>query len=284
MAMDRRAFLLGASALGVAACAAPERDLLESYEGLDVPLQPGVAAAPGATVEAIPDSVVTAGTRPISPMQALIDSVEPADDRVGLSFVAIARPEVTSIDVAETPGGPTAWTFSNPIESGDDLRFLVEDYDGVDFYRVLLPTRPNGSFGWIRQGDINLLRHNHRIEVNLDEFRLTLFSHDQVIFETTVGVARDNAPTPLGIYYTTELLEPTTPNSVYGAFAYGLSGFSDTFVTFNGGPGQLGIHGTNDPETLGTNVSAGCIRLHNDDITRMVDEFKVSPGVPVEVT
>ena len=70
---------------------------------------------------------------------------------------------------------------------------------------------------------------------------------------------------------------------VYGAFAYGLSGYSDTFVTFNGGPGQLGIHGTSDPASLGSNVSSGCIRMHNDDITRMVEELKVPTGVPVEV-
>ena len=30
--MPRRAFLLGSGALGIAACAAPERDLLEAYE------------------------------------------------------------------------------------------------------------------------------------------------------------------------------------------------------------------------------------------------------------
>jgi lipoprotein-anchoring transpeptidase ErfK/SrfK len=30
-------------------------------------------------------------------------------------------------------------------------------------------------------------------------------------------------------------------------------------------------------------VSSGCIRLHNDDISRLVEELKVPAGVPVEV-
>ena len=275
MAMDRRAFLLGTGALGLVACAAPERDLLEPYEGVDIELQPGVAPAGGTTIEAIPDPTV-------SPMQRLRDSIEPAEDRIGASFVARARGD--EVVVEETPGdGIARWTFANPVASGDNLLFLVEDYDGADHYQVLLPTRPNGTLGWIRTDSVDLLRHNFAIRVALDEFRLTVLDHEQVVMDAAIGVARDNAPTPLGRYYTTEIIRPPAPDSVYGAFAYGLSGFSDTFVTFNGGPGQLGIHGTNDPDSIGTNVSSGCIRLHNDDITRMVEELKVTAGVPVEV-
>jgi hypothetical protein len=281
MAMDRRAFLVGTGALGLAACTAPERDLLEPYEGVDIELTPGVTTSTTTSIEPPPETTTTAADI-VSPMQALRDSIEPAEDRVGASFVAQARGD--SVTVEEVAGdGVARWTFENPIASGDELVFLVEDYDGTEHYRVLLPTRPNGSFGWIRADSVDLWRHNFAIRVDLDDFRLTVLDHDQVVLETTVGVARDNAPTPRGRYYTTEIIRPVRPDSVYGAFAYGLSGFSDTFVTFNGGPGQLGIHGTNDPGTLGTNVSSGCIRMHNDDITRMVEELRVTAGVPVEV-
>lgn len=266
--MDRRTFLLGAGIAGVAACAKPERDFLEPYEGVDIPLEPGTAQPSGS----MPDP---------TPMQSLRESVA-AEDRPGLSFVARAR--VPSVDVHEAPGDENApWSFTHPTASGDDLVFLVEDYDGLDHYQVLLPIRPNGSFGWIHRDDVDLLRHNFAIRVELAQFRLTVLEHDQGVFTTTVGVARDNAPTPLGRYYTTEIIRPTEPDSVYGAFAYGLSGFSETFTTFRGGPGQLGIHGTNDPESIGTNVSSGCIRMINDDITRLVEDLGVPTGVPVEV-
>jgi len=148
---------------------------------------------------------------------------------------------------------------------------------------VLLPTRPNGSFGWINGSDVRLTRHNYAIEVRLDDFLLILYERGLPIFETTVGVARENAPTPLGRYYTTELLRPPRPDSVYGAYAYGLSGYSETFTTFAGGDGQLGIHGTNDPDSLGTNVSSGCVRLHNDDVTYLVETVGLPIGVPVDV-
>jgi len=79
------------------------------------------------------------------------------------------------------------------------------------------------------------------------------------------------------------LLRPPTPNSVYGTYAYGLSGYSEVLTEFAGGEGQLGIHGTNDPSSLGTTISSGCIRLHNDDISLLVEQIGLPLGVPVEV-
>lgn len=282
--MDRRAFLLGVGATGLAACTAPERDLLESYDGVDIPLEPG--EAPPATdnpLEFVPEPSDAGGDLGADPETGLPVSV-PIEDLPGLSFVARARPEVTTVVVDEVLGSADArWTFSNPIESGGQLVFLIDEFDRLDHYRVLLPTRPNGSLGWVDADDVDIDRHNFRIQVELDEFRLTVFDHEVDVFEAVVGVARDNAPTPLGRYYLTEIIRPPTGDSVYGPYAYGLSGYSETFTAFNGGPGQLGIHGTNDPATLGTNVSSGCIRLHNDDITRIVEEIKVPTGAPVEV-
>lgn len=272
--VDRRAFLLGAGASGLAACAKPERDLLAPFEDVDIPLEPAPTNTLPA-VSAVPDVV------PGSPMQQLRASV-PFEDQAGLSFYARATGSEVAVELRPNDPEPT-WTFSNPIESGDDLVFLVDDFDGEDRYRVLLPVRPNGSYGWIRADDVELLRHNFRILIELDAFRLTLFDREAEAFSTTVGVARENAPTPLGQYYTTELIQPAVPDTLYGAYAYGLSGYSETFTSFNGGPGQLGIHGTSEPESIGTNVSAGCIRMLDADITRLVEEFRVAPGVPVEV-
>lgn len=59
-----------------------------------------------------------------------------------------------------------------------------------------------------------------------------------------------------------------------------LSGFSEVFESFNGGPGQLGIHGTNDPSSIGRKVSSGCVRMSNTDIGRLASMLPV--GVPVD--
>ena len=50
-----------------------------------------------------------------------------------------------------------------------------------------------------------------------------------------------------------------------------------------GGGKDLGyrIHGTTEPETIGTNVSSGCIRMVNQDISHLY--ARVSIGTPVTV-
>jgi lipoprotein-anchoring transpeptidase ErfK/SrfK len=68
---------------------------------------------------------------------------------------------------------------------------------------------------------------------------------------------------------------------VYGPYAYPLSGYSEVLFSFGSGDGQMGIHGTNDPSSLGRSVSNGCIRMSNDAITKLARTLPV--GVPVEV-
>lgn len=41
------------------------------------------------------------------------------------------------------------------------------------------------------------------------------------------------------------------------------------------------IHGTNDPTTIGKNVSSGCIRLTNEDVTDLYERVKVGAKVVV---
>jgi lipoprotein-anchoring transpeptidase ErfK/SrfK len=43
----------------------------------------------------------------------------------------------------------------------------------------------------------------------------------------------------------------------------------------------IGLHGTNEPETIGRAVSHGCVRLANWDVVRLAQ--KVKPGVPVSI-
>jgi hypothetical protein len=47
------------------------------------------------------------------------------------------------------------------------------------------------------------------------------------------------------------------------------------------GNSQYRIHGTNDPSTIGHNVSSGCIRLTNQDIVDLFGRVKVGTKVVV---
>ena len=95
------------------------------------------------------------------------------------------------------------------------------------------------------------------------------------------GVGRSVVPTPAGTYYLAELLAQPNPNGIYGPYAFGLSAFSNVLYSFGGGPGEIGIHGTNNPASLGTNASHGCIRISNAGITKLA---RILPlGTPVRI-
>jgi lipoprotein-anchoring transpeptidase ErfK/SrfK len=203
------------------------------------------------------------------------------------SLVAQALPDVSEVPVYQNEGDPEPFeTLSNPNNNGVPLVFLVDGLDTTrDRLPVHLPIPPNGTKGWIDADDVSLAHHSFRIKVEKAAHRLTLTGAGEPVLQAEIAVGRAGRDTPEGTYYTKELLEPLEPNGVYGTFAYGLSGFTNNPVVAEefGDGGVIGIHGTNQPELLGTDVSSGCIRMSNEDIDKLVNSFQLPLGVPVEV-
>lgn len=202
-----------------------------------------------------------------------------------ISVVATAK--IPSVAVFDAPDQPQpSRTMDNPVPGGDPLVFLVKE-ERPDWLDVYLPARPNGTTGWIRPADVDLATHNYRILVELGAHQITVWKGNDVFDQEPVAVGTTDTPTPGGLYYTAELKQPVDskgrpiPNGPYGPYAYGLSGFSDVLVDFAGGNGMIGIHGTNDPGSIGTDVSHGCIRMSNEGITKLAQNLPL--GVPVEI-
>jgi len=194
--------------------------------------------------------------------------------------------------VFPSPGATTTTlTLSSPKLVNDDpnapvprvLLVTQAPADNCAWVEVSLPVRPNGSTGWVKRDDVTLSSHPYRIVASLGAFDLKVYQGDEVVLDAPIAVAEDDTPTPGGTYYTTELLKPPDPEGDYGPYAYGLSGYSEKLQSFNGGNGQLGIHGTNHPERIGTKVSHGCIRMRNEDITTLAEKIQLPLGVPVQI-
>jgi lipoprotein-anchoring transpeptidase ErfK/SrfK len=203
------------------------------------------------------------------------------------SFVAEAT--VPTVQVFEAPGAPAPLhEFEHPVQhvDGDGNPYevpliLLVDQQQDDWLNVLLPIRPNGSTGWIRAADVKLTPTTYHITVELGAHMITVYDSETIVLQEPIGVGVGNTPTPGGRYFIRQLLQTPNPDGVYGPYAYGLSGFSEVLEEFNGGPGDIGIHGTNEPGALGTDVSHGCIRMSNDGITRLAGLLPL--GTPVEI-
>lgn len=249
-----------------------------------------LAACGGSSTSAATDAVPVVSTPTTAPTTTTLPAGCGVATTEAQSFTATAK-NPGELAIYETPDAPEpVRTMTNPrLINGDpnaavDLLFLVKDAPVTEdcaWVEVYLPMRPNGSSGWVKRTDVELLSNPYRIKADLGNFTLTVLNGGEVMKEIPIAVAAGNTPTPGGLYYITELVQTPDPGGVYGPYAYGLSGFSEVHQTFNGGPGQLGIHGTNQPQYIGQQVSNGCIRMANADITEL---SKILPlGVPVEV-
>jgi lipoprotein-anchoring transpeptidase ErfK/SrfK len=196
----------------------------------------------------------------------------------GSSLVATGRGD--RVPVRSAPGGRVTSRLRNPTAIGAPLTFLVLDRR-PGWLKVQLPVRPNGSSGWVAQSDVSIASTPYRLVVSMSKHRLDVIYQGRRVARHPVGVGTVATPTPKGTYYLTELIQPPDPSGAYGPYAFGLSAFSDSLTTFAGGPGQLGLHGTDAPHGLGRDISHGCIRVANTVITELAGQLPL--GTPIEL-
>lgn len=201
--------------------------------------------------------------------------------------VVVGEAATPSVGIYDSPGqaDPPRRTVSSPLAYGGNAVFVV-DQDAqpatTGWVKVGLPVRPTGSSGWVKASELRLSQHDYRIVVELGAHRLTLFKGSVAVRAVDVAVGRDTRRTPDGIYFTSELVKPKTPDSAYGAYAYGLTAWTSPADTpDNPVDGQLGLQGTNDISTLGRDTTNGSIRVSDADIRAFAETLPL--GVPVIV-
>ena len=197
----------------------------------------------------------------------------------GESIVATAVRR--SVPIYRSPSARRPFArLSNPTAIGAPLVFLVQSRrEGWE--HVYLPIRPDGSMGWIKDRFVSLAWNPYSLQARLARHELVLRKEGRVAARFPAAVGRSVLPTPTGRYYIVELLKQPNPNGVYGPYAFGTSAFSKVLYHFGGGPGQIGIHGTDEGGSIGQSVSHGCIRLRNRDIVRLAHVLPL--GTPITI-
>ena len=205
---------------------------------------------------------------------------EVVDEEVVDESTYIAR-AIGSVDAYLDPNDTEAeWNFDDVTEYGSKTVFLVNEVNG-DWYNVYLPIRPNGTTGWVHADQVEIKTVSLHVMVDQSERLLTVFDGDEVVLTTPVAVGTDENPSPNGYFYITDKLLTGNPSGAYGPVAFGISGFSDSLSSFAGGPGQIGVHGTNNPDSIGNAASHGCIRVNNEVILDLSELLPL--GTPITI-
>jgi lipoprotein-anchoring transpeptidase ErfK/SrfK len=151
-----------------------------------------------------------------------------------------------------------------------------------NWLHVRLPGRPNGLTGWIRRKSTVLSVTPWHLVVEIGRRRVLAFRRGHVVKSFSAVVGKPSTPTPLGTFFVEEAVR-LSPGGAGAPFALALSARSNVFQEFEGGPGQIALHGlTGIGGVPGTAVSHGCIRLDSAAMTWLV--LRIRAGTPVTIT
>jgi hypothetical protein len=147
--------------------------------------------------------------------------------------------------------------------------------------RVVLPIRPNGLTGWIDLRALSLARTSTWIRASLNERAIWLMRGRRPLARFAAAIGAADTPTPTGRFSVTDRVLTGDPYGPFGWYAFGLSGHQPNLPPSWAGGDQLAIHGTNDPGSIGTPASHGCLRVAASALSRL--RAALALGTPVVI-
>ncbi|MCB8816779.1 L,D-transpeptidase [Desulfosporosinus shakirovi] len=109
---------------------------------------------------------------------------------------------------------------------------------------------------------------NRQIVIYTASRLLELYEGTQRICSYPVAVGKGSTPTPPGHYTIATKIE--YPGGAFGSRWLGLS------------IPHYGIHGTNNPSSIGQAISKGCIRMHNHDVEYLYQIVEIGTLVTIQ--
>ncbi len=132
------------------------------------------------------------------------------------------------------------------------------------------------------------------VHINTETNMLTVFKSDKLVAAYPVTVGSEQTESPEGKWKVTKIT--TMPNFRYDKSMLKKGVRSDDFHMLPPGPNNpvgvmwiqlskdgIGIHGTNDPATIGRASSHGCVRLANWDVVRFAEKIELNVPVTIQV-
>ncbi len=175
----------------------------------------------------------------------------------------------------DEPDG-TPFAKIGPRQFGDTwLPVITRNRDWV---QVMLPSKPNGSTGWLRSSQLTEAHSRFLVKVHLGQRSLELFEDSELVGTWTVAIGADGTPTPTGrTFVLGQIVDDKQP---FSPVILPLGSHSDTLDSYGGGPGTVALHGWTDPSVFGKAVSHGCVRVPDDALALL---RTVPIGTPVMV-
>tara|TARA_B100000959_G_C14972581_1_gene620325 strand:- start:1751 stop:2794 length:1044 start_codon:yes stop_codon:yes gene_type:complete len=173
------------------------------------------------------------------------------------------------------------------IQGGDTLSGIVNNMGLLVDWRFIQRINGISHASGIRPGQsLKLITGPFHAIVDKESYRIDMYlgdGNEQVFVRSyRVGLGEYNS-TPIGLFKVrqhSKLVNPTwvnprtrafysadNPENPIGERWIGLKGIEERTADLDG----LGIHGTIEPQTIGTQASMGCIRMHSEDVAQVYE-------------
>lgn len=255
----------GAAVLALAGSAAPSAAALGS--GAFGPM-------PGAPPEVVPSAslpVLPALTR--NPRGAIRRAARTAQARKGLLTVHLKAPST----LRAAPGGRSLGRVGLRTAYGAKRVFAAAAF-APGWVGVRAVQARHGRIAWLRGEVVEVKPTTTTLVADLSAREVTLRVGGRVAARAPIGIGRPGSETPLGRYGVTDRLEGGGGAGAYGCCVMPLTGHQSKLPPGWTGGTRIAFHGTPTPGTVGKEVSAGCLRMRNEDIRRIL------PRVPLGTT
>jgi len=165
------------------------------------------------------------------------------------------------------------------VEPGDTLSKIARKF-GTTVDLIKISNSLKGDMIKTR-AKLKISKAKYKILIDKSQNLLTLFFDDGKIFKTYSVSTGENNSTPVGIFtvvnkmkdpvwYKQDVIVPAeSPDNILGSrwLGFSVKGY--------------GIHGTTEPDSIGQQVTAGCIRMLNSDVEELYAIIPVRTEVTV---
>ncbi len=164
------------------------------------------------------------------------------------------------------------------VQSGDTLESIATKFNVP--WQLLAKVNGIGDPSELQPGaQLKIIPGPFDAVVDLDEFLLTLYVQQRYAGRFRIGVGQEKT-TPLGEFVVQDKLENPTyygPQTTIEADDPS-NPLGERWIDLGGG---IGIHGTNDSDSIGQAASRGCIRLSPADVVDVYDILSVGSRVVI---
>jgi lipoprotein-anchoring transpeptidase ErfK/SrfK len=223
------------------------------------PVTPDAAQPPAAAIDPTTGEMVQSTT------YTTVENA-PADSAVDEATDGTVVHPVRTTPVRDAPNG-NAIAMMPVKQFGDTWLPVIEKQPG--WVHVLLPSKPNGSTGWLQADDVKTASNPYLIRVHLKSMKLDLLKNGTVTDTWKAGTGKESAPTPAGRTFILGAF--SDPKQKYSPVILPLGAHSPTHDTFGGGPGTVAIHTWPTADVFGTASSDGCIRVPKDALKTLTE-------------